>query len=38
MSAKTFELPVSGGPRGAAAGKLAIWVGGEQEIFDQWRR
>jgi 3-hydroxyisobutyrate dehydrogenase len=27
------DAPVSGGPRGAKSGKLAIWVGGEQEIF-----
>jgi 3-hydroxyisobutyrate dehydrogenase-like beta-hydroxyacid dehydrogenase len=30
-----LDAPVSGGPRGAANGKLAIWVGGEQKIFDQ---
>jgi 3-hydroxyisobutyrate dehydrogenase len=27
------DAPVSGGPRGAKSGKLAIWVGGEQEVF-----
>ena len=32
-----LDAPVSGGPRGAAAGKLAIWVGGEQKIFDQYK-
>jgi 3-hydroxyisobutyrate dehydrogenase len=32
-----LDAPVSGGPRGAASGKLAIWVGGEEKIFDQYR-
>jgi 3-hydroxyisobutyrate dehydrogenase-like beta-hydroxyacid dehydrogenase len=32
-----LDAPVSGGPRGAASGKLAIWVGGEQRIFDQYK-
>jgi 3-hydroxyisobutyrate dehydrogenase-like beta-hydroxyacid dehydrogenase len=32
-----LDAPVSGGPRGAATGKLAIWVGGDQKIFDQYR-
>jgi 3-hydroxyisobutyrate dehydrogenase len=35
--AHMLDAPVSGGPRGAASGKLAIWVGGEQKIFDQYR-
>ncbi|MBI3249940.1 MAG: NAD(P)-dependent oxidoreductase [Deltaproteobacteria bacterium] len=30
-----LDAPVSGGPRGAATGKLAIWVGGEESIFDR---
>ena len=30
-----LDAPVSGGPRGAHSGKLAIWVGGERAIFDQ---
>ncbi len=30
-----LDAPVSGGPRGAQSGKLAIWVGGDQEIFEQ---
>ena len=30
-----LDAPVSGGPRGAATGKLAIWVGGDKEIFDR---
>ena len=30
-----LDAPVSGGPRGAASGRLAIWVGGDKEIFDR---
>ena len=30
-----LDAPVSGGPRGAASGKLALWVGGEEEIFNK---
>ena len=30
-----LDAPVSGGPRGAATGKLAIWVGGEEAIFER---
>ncbi len=33
--AHMLDAPVSGGPQGAASGKLAIWVGGEQAAFDQ---
>ncbi len=32
-----LDAPVSGGPHGAATGKLAIWVGGEESIFDRHR-
>jgi 3-hydroxyisobutyrate dehydrogenase-like beta-hydroxyacid dehydrogenase len=32
-NAHMLDAPVSGGPRGAATGKLAIWVGGEEHIF-----
>ena len=32
-----LDAPLSGGPRGAASGNLAIWVGGEEEIFDRYR-
>jgi 3-hydroxyisobutyrate dehydrogenase len=28
-----FDAPVSGGPRGAESGKLAIWVGGDEVIY-----
>src|SRR5437868_4039327 len=30
-----LDAPVSGGPRGAESGKLAIWVGGEEAIFQK---
>ena len=29
------DAPVSGGPEGAASGRLAIWVGGERDVFDR---
>jgi 3-hydroxyisobutyrate dehydrogenase len=32
-----LDAPVSGGPRGAATGKLAIWVGGEKAVFDRYK-
>lgn len=35
--AHMFDAPVSGGPRGAETGKLAIWVGGDERIFNQHR-
>ena len=28
-----LDAPVSGGPAGAASGDLAIWVGGDKEVF-----
>jgi 3-hydroxyisobutyrate dehydrogenase len=30
-----LDAPVSGGPRGAESGKLAIWVGGDQAVFQR---
>jgi 3-hydroxyisobutyrate dehydrogenase len=30
-----LDAPVSGGPAGAKSRKLAIWVGGERELFDR---
>lgn len=30
-----FDAPVSGGPAGAASGKLAVWVGGGAEAFER---
>ena len=32
-----FDAPVSGGPRGAQTGKLAVWCGGDQAVFDTWK-
>jgi 3-hydroxyisobutyrate dehydrogenase-like beta-hydroxyacid dehydrogenase len=32
-----FDAPVSGGPRGAASGKLAIWCGGDEDVFNKWQ-
>jgi 3-hydroxyisobutyrate dehydrogenase len=32
-----FDAPVSGGPKGAVSGKLAIWVGGDEEVFNAHR-
>jgi len=32
-----LDAPVSGGPRGAQSGKLALWVGGERAVFDRFR-
>jgi 3-hydroxyisobutyrate dehydrogenase len=29
-----LDGPVSGGPRGAKTGRLAIWVGGEERVYD----
>jgi len=35
--AHMLDAPVSGGPRGAASGKLAIWVGGEEDVFNRYK-
>ena len=32
-----FDAPVSGAPSGAASGKLAIWCGGDADVFDKWK-
>jgi 3-hydroxyisobutyrate dehydrogenase-like beta-hydroxyacid dehydrogenase len=32
-----LDAPVSGGPRGANSGRLAIWVGGERAVFDKYK-
>ena len=32
-----LDAPVSGGPAGAHSGKLALWIGGEKEIFDKYK-
>ena len=31
-----LDAPVSGGPSGAQSGKLAMWVGGEQSIYEKY--
>lgn len=33
-----LDAPVSGGPTGAASGKLALWVGGAREEFDRYKK
>ncbi|MDB5374097.1 MAG: NAD(P)-dependent oxidoreductase [Belnapia sp.] len=33
-----FDAPVSGGPKGAESGKLAIWAGGDRAVFEQHRK
>ncbi len=33
-----LDSPVSGGPSGAASGKMAIWVGGDEQIFNRHQR
>ncbi len=33
-----LDAPVSGGPQGAKSGRLAIWVGGDEAIFDKYRK
>jgi 3-hydroxyisobutyrate dehydrogenase-like beta-hydroxyacid dehydrogenase len=35
--AHVLDAPVSGGPRGALTGKLALWVGGDRAIFDKYK-
>ena len=32
-----LDAPVSGGPKGAISGRLAIWVGGDKAVFDSHR-
>ncbi len=31
-----LDAPVSGGPKGAQSGRLAIWVGGERSLFEKY--
>ena len=35
--AHMLDAPVSGGPRGAKTGKLAIWVGGDKTAFEHYQ-
>lgn len=32
-----LDAPISGGPGGAASGKLAIWIGGSKAAFDRYQ-
>src|SRR5262249_6488026 len=32
-----LDAPVSGGPKGARTRKLALWVGGEKEVYDRFK-
>ena len=32
-----LDAPVSGGPKGAQSGKLAIWVGGAEPVFEKFK-
>jgi 3-hydroxyisobutyrate dehydrogenase len=32
-----LDAPVSGGPAGARSGKLALYIGGDREVFDRFR-
>ncbi|MBV9824527.1 MAG: NAD(P)-dependent oxidoreductase [Alphaproteobacteria bacterium] len=32
-----LDSPVSGGPGGAASGKMAIWVGGDEQQFNRYK-
>jgi 3-hydroxyisobutyrate dehydrogenase len=31
-----LDAPVSGGPKGAQSGKLALWVGGDREVYEKF--
>ena len=35
---QAFDAPVSGGPKGAQTGKLAIWVGGDRATYEKHKR
>lgn len=32
-----LDAPVSGGPRGAATGRLTLWVGGDRPVLERYR-
>ena len=32
-----LDAPVSGGPRGAASGRLALWIGGDEDVFKKFK-
>jgi 3-hydroxyisobutyrate dehydrogenase-like beta-hydroxyacid dehydrogenase len=33
-----LDAPVSGGPRGANSGKLAVWIGGDKASYDRYKK
>jgi 3-hydroxyisobutyrate dehydrogenase len=33
-----LDAPVSGGPKGAASGKMALWIGGDEQIFNRHKK
>ena len=33
-----LDAPVSGGPKGAKSGKLALWIGGDKAQFDRFKK
>src|SRR5947209_14928119 len=35
--AHMLDAPVSGGPRGAETGKLALWIGGDRTMFERYK-
>ena len=35
--AHVLDAPVSGGPHGARSGQLAVWVGGDKAIYEQYK-
>jgi 3-hydroxyisobutyrate dehydrogenase len=37
LGAHVLDAPVSGGPRGARSGRLAIWVGGDRAIYERYK-
>jgi 3-hydroxyisobutyrate dehydrogenase len=37
VGAHVLDAPVSGGPRGARSGRLAIWVGGDRAVYDRYK-
>ena len=34
---QVLDAPVSGGPRGAATGRLTLWVGGDEQVLERYR-
>ncbi|MGH8648963.1 MAG: NAD(P)-dependent oxidoreductase, partial [Burkholderiales bacterium] len=35
--AHVLDAPVSGGPKGAKTRKLALWIGGDREVYDRFK-